>query len=285
MKESVAEKAIKRLRPTGYELVIVDAAQIEARVLAWLADEEWILNAFREKRDVYCEFGPEVYGRIITKSDIEERFVLKTAILGLGFGCGGLKFQKTLLVKSIEQGLEPIRFDVDLCYSIVNKYRTKCEIIKNFWKFVNDKFIAAMLTGCELKYKCLRITKGKIHLPNGLALLYPGLDANVVKQFNCETIQNASYLSARSSTKIYGGLLVENLVQALARIIVADVLREISRKYRVVLITHDEIVFVAPKKEAQEALVWAIELMSKPPVWAPELPLSAEGGHSVSYSK
>lgn len=269
----------------SYELVVVDAAQIEARVVAWLADEEWVLEAFRQKRDIYSEFATDAYKRTITKADTEERFVGKTCVLGLGFGMGGPKLQTTLLTQSINQGLDPVRLPVEICYNLVNTYRDKCRKIKELWKFVNDNFIGAMLTGREFEYKGLRVTKEKIHLPNGLALLYPSLDANIAKTFMGETIQDASYLSARSRSKVYGGLLVENVVQALARIIVADVLRAIASRYRVVLFTHDEVVFVAPKKEAPSALDWAIKQMSLPPMWAPDLPLSAEGGHATYYSK
>lgn len=273
------------LAPPGHALVVVDAAQIEARIVAWLAEEEWVLEAFREKRDLYCEFGQDVYNRIITKADIEERFVSKTAFLGLGFQMGGPKLQTSLLTKSIEQGLEPVRLPVEICYDIVNKYRTKCSKIRDLWKYVNDSFIATMMTGRRLEYKGLSIEEGKINLPNGLALLYPGLDAHITKTMFGEIVQNASYLSARSRSKVYGGLLTENIVQALARIIVAEVMRIIAQKYRVVMMSHDEIVFITKKKEAKKALEWAIALMSVPPSWALDLPLSAEGSYDVCYSK
>lgn len=280
------------LAPKGYHAIAVDASQIEARVVAWLAGEEWILDAFRNKRDLYSEFASDAYGRTITKADEEERFVGKTCILGLGFNMGGPKLQLSLLTQSIAQGLDPVRLPLDVCYSLVSKYRTKCAEIVKLWKFANDRMIGAMLTGNELKYKCLRVEEGKIHLPNGLALLYPGLNANLVKSGSGffkdklgETIQDASYLSGRFRSKLYGGLLVENIVQALARIIVADVMLEIARRYRIVMITHDEIVFIAKEKEADQALEWAIGLMSQSPIWAPDLPLTAEGKHAEFYAK
>jgi len=188
--------------------------------------------------------------------------------------------------------MDPVRLPVEVCYTAVNTYRAKCANITRLWKYVNDNFIAAMLTGRELEYKGLRVSKEQIGLPNGLALLYPGLDANIVetgsRQFGSNfgsTVHDASYSAARTRSKLYGGLLVENIVQALARIVVADVMRIVAQKYRVVMMTHDEIVFLAKKKEAPAALAWAIELMSQPPSWAPDLPLSAEGGHAPEYSK
>jgi len=279
--------------PPGYVIVKPDASQIEARIVAWLLDEEWILEAFREGRDIYCEFGTDAYGRLITKADIEERFVSKTCVLGLGFGMGGPKLQVSILTKSIEQGLPAVRLPLEVCFHLVTKYRQKCRKIESGWKFMNDSGIGAMLSGTELKYKCIEFQKGKVLLPNGLALLYPGITANVVKKGGrgffkgevSEAIHDASYFGANSRNKLYGGLLTENIVQALARIVVADVMRQVAERYRVVAMEHDAIAFLAPIAEAKEALDWVLKLMSIPPHWAPELPLSAEGWYDVKYSK
>lgn len=285
------KKAI--IAPPGYMIVKVDSAQIEARIVAWLFDEDWVLDAFRAGRDIYCEFGSDVYERPITKADTEERFVSKTCVLGLGFGMGGPKLQVSILTKSIEQGMNPVRIPIEVCFLLVTKYRQKCRNIEAGWKFMNDQGIGAMLSGKEMQYKCLTFKKGKIELPNGLALLYPGISANVVRKggrgfFKGETaeaIHDASYFGAKTRNKLYGGLLVENEVQALARIAVADVMRQITERYRVVAMEHDAIVFLAPVAEAQTALDWAIKLMSVSPHWAPDLPLTAEGGFDVCYPK
>lgn len=293
-----AKKVGGRLReaimaPPGHEIVVVDASQIECRVTAWIANELWVLEAFREKRDLYCEFASQAYGRTITKADEEERFVGKTCVLGLGFGMGGPKLQFTLLTQSVNQGLDPVRLPTDVCFRLVSTYRNMCSEIVKFWKYANDQGIGAMLSGHPLDYKCIRFEKGRIVLPNGLALLYPGLNANIArskggrffKGIPQESIHDASYLGSNGKNKLYGGLLTENIVQALARIIVADVMREIARSYQIVMMTHDEIVFLAPVSEAQNALDEAIRLMAIPPVWAPDLPLSSEGKHDVRYKK
>jgi hypothetical protein len=265
---------------------VVDAAQIEARVVAWLANEEWILEAFREKRDLYSEFASTAYGRIITKADQEERFVGKTCVLGLGFGMGGPKLQTSVLTKSIEQGLDPIRLPLEVCSTLVGTYRRECENIVALWATLNNEGITSLITGDQFKHKCVTFGKEHVRLPNGLALLYPGVRGNIAKmRFGEERVFDASYQGSKSRSKLYGGLLTENIVQALARVIVADVMRIIAQKYRVVMMTHDEIVFLANKSEGQKALDWAIGLMSVSPSWAPDLPLSAEGGYGVEYVK
>ncbi len=286
------------LAPEGGVLVVVDAAQIEARVVAWLAGEDWVLDAFRGRRDIYSEFASPVYGRKITKEDEEERFVGKTCILGLGFGMGAPKLQNTLLTQSVNQGLNPVRLSDDMCDTLVTKYRKDCRKIVELWDIMNDQAIAAMYTGTPLEFKGIKFTStqwrpdklntkrlGLAGLPNGLNLMYPELLAHHTKHGSNDKIHNASYLGNYGRTKIYGGYFTENVVQALARIIVGEVMRIIARKYRVVMMTHDEIVFVAPEAEGKAALAWAIELMSQPPWWAPDLPLFAEGGFDVAYIK
>lgn len=84
------------MAPEGQKLYIADLSNIEARMLAWLAKEHELVNAFATGRDVYCEFATQIYGRTITKADPLERYVGKTAILGLGYGMGADKFQATL---------------------------------------------------------------------------------------------------------------------------------------------------------------------------------------------
>ena len=82
-----------------------------------------------------------------------------------------------------------------------------------------------------------------------------------------------------------GPFIVHNCVQALARCIIADQMLEISKKYRIVTMSHDEIVVVCPERQAQKCLDYMIETMSTPPDWASGLPLAAEGGFDTMYSK
>lgn len=280
------KKAI--MSPSADEVIVVaDASQIECRLLAWFFDEDWILDAFREGRDVYCEFGPEVYNRTITKKDEQERFVCKQAILSLGYQCGGPKFQFNLLSKSIDQGLDPVRLPTDVCYKIVERYRTKCANIKAGWDIIGQQGIGAMLTGNAWEYKGLTFQEDEVVLPNGLRLRYHGLNADLRhdKEGN-EIILNASYdSSSKGRSKLYGGLFTENLIQALARIHVASCMRIIAQTRRVVAMEHDAIGFITKKELGQIDLDWCIKLMSTPPTWAPDVPLAAEGKFDERYPK
>lgn len=287
-------KAIKA--PKGYSLVVIDSSQIEARMTAWLAEEEWLLDVFRNKGDPYCEFATTAYGRLITKADKLERFVGKTCVLGLGFQMGGPKLQKSLITSAIMAGMPPVKLELNECYKLVKAYRDKNAKIEALWTFLNDSVLYELANASEDEepriYKCITYGREYIGLPSGLKLLYPeaccdyvennGQGLSATKTVTCS---DGKYDTLEGESKLYGGLLTENVVQALARIVVADQMLKISERYRVVMMTHDEVVFLVPTPEADYALKWGLEIMHTPPAWAPDLPVAAEGGHDVCYSK
>jgi len=292
-KKGDLRKAI--LAPAGERLVVIDSSQIEARVLAWLAEEEWVLEAFREKRDLYVEFASVAYGRPITKADKLERFVGKTCILGLGFQMGGPKLQKTILNQSINQGLPPVRLELNHCYTLVSAYRQKNRKIEALWDFMHNDLLPDLAFAEEGAVAGERrgISWGRewIRLPNGLYLHYPDCRVHMAKSSArglgrpVNVVRDASYKTIEGRTKLYGGIVTENVVQALARVVVAEQMLKIAERYRVVMMTHDEVVFTVPARQADKALEWGLEVMHTPPVWAPDLPVAAEGGHDVCYSK
>lgn len=125
-----------------------------------------------------------------------------------------------------------------------------------------------------------------IKLPNGLFLQYPELTGHVYTNYYSGQygLREASFMR-RTRSKLYGGLLTENVVQALARCIIAEQMLVIDERYQVVTMTHDEIVVIAPEAEADKCLDFMIDVMRTSPEWAEGLPLNAEGGYDVCYSK
>lgn len=269
------------LAPKGHSIVVADSAQIEARVLAWLAAQMDIVHAFANKEDVYKLMASVIYNKPVDQITKDERFIGKICVLGLGYGMGPAKLQQTL-----KQGVmgPPVEISFEECRRIVNIYRSKNYQIKNFWKKM-DAVIAAMLSGASGQLGPLTYGKGYIQLPSGLFLQYYGLHGETEVRHDDLVVQEATYLTRYGRTKLYGGLLTENVVQALARCIVADQMLEISKKYRVVTMTHDEIVVVCPKRQSKKCLDEMIKIMSTPPEWAVGLPLAAEGGFDDCYSK
>jgi hypothetical protein len=269
--------------PKGHQLCVVDSGQIEARTNGWLWGQDDLLEAFQAAdagvgRDAYCLMGDTIYGRTITKADATERFVGKVAVLGLGFQMGAPKLQITLAKGAL--GGPPVYFTLRQCEDIVNKYRRKNDQIVAGWAMCK-KIIEDMADGRTGSWKCLSWGKGYVMLPNGMALKYPDLK----KATGEHGWDEWSYQAGEQRKKIYGGLLCENIVQALARIIVGMQMLAISRKYRVVMTTHDECVTCVKTPQAPKAFDFMVSCFRTPLKWCPDLPLNAEGGFAFNYSK
>ncbi len=270
------------LAPKGHVVVVADSAQIEARVLAWLAQQMDIVNAFATKQDVYKLMASAIYGVPVEDITKDQRFIGKICVLGLGYGMGPQKLQQTLKVGNMGPSVD---ISEDECRRIVNIYRQKNWKIKAFWKKM-DQVITNMTLGIESKEGPLEVGKGFIRLPNGMFLQYFGLHGTAEITRDDLVMTETTYLTRTGRTKLYGGLLTENVVQALARVIIAEQMLKIhDAGYRIVTMAHDEIVIVAKKKDAEKALDFMIKTMSTPPDWAPDLPLAAEGDFADCYSK
>lgn len=270
------------LAPKGHVVVVADSAQIEARVLAWLSQQMDIVNAFATKQDVYKLMASVIYNVPVEDVTKDQRFIGKICVLGLGYGMGPQKLQQTL-----KQGTmgPPVDISEDECRRIVGIYRQKNWKIKAFWKKM-DQVITNMTLGIESKEGPLEIGKGFIRLPNGMFLQYFGLHGTAEITRDDLVMTETTYLTRTGRSKLYGGLLTENVVQALSRIIIAEQMLKIhDAGYRIVTMTHDEIVIIAKKKDAKKALDFMIKTMSTPPDWAPGLPLAAEGDFDDCYSK
>jgi DNA polymerase I-like protein with 3'-5' exonuclease and polymerase domains len=274
------KKALKNavIAPEDHVVINSDSSQIEARVLVWLAGQDDVVEWYREGRDVYSEFASKVYGRPITKKDTTERAVGKTCILGLGYGTGWSKLQQTL---KIATGLN---LDESECQRLVKVYREVNDKVIQLWKTCDEALrdMSAWPSGKEPYYldarNALLVTPKGIRLPNGLYIYYPGLTWDI-----SESKSKYIYKSRRGMISIWGGSVVENVIQALARIIVGEQMLEINKKYRPVLTVHDAVVCVVPETEVGEALSFITTTMSSPPLWATGLPVACEAHHGASY--
>jgi DNA polymerase len=275
------KKALKNAieAPSGHKVINCDSSQIEARILVWLAGQDDIVQLYKDERDVYCEFASNVYGRTITKSDPVERFVGKTCTLGLGYGTGWSKLQHTLKTQPPGADLP----DED-CQNLVKVYRRINDKVIKLWADC-DRALADMANwGEEMKpyylgkHKCLLVTKEGIKLPNGLYIHYPEL-----KKEKVEGKDKFVYKSRKGYISLWGGSVVENVVQALARIVVGEQMIKINDKYKPVLTVHDAVVCVIPSQEIDEATKYITDIMSTAPAWAEELPVACEAKHGKSY--
>ena len=262
------------MAPEGQKLYIADLSNIEARMLAWLAKEHELVDAFATGRDVYCEFATQIYGRTITKADQLERYVGKTAILGLGYGMGADKFQATL-----KTGSPSVDVGDATAQAIVMQYRGMYPNIPRLWSGMKDSLFQMINPrGIGLKYGPLMIQRHALELPNGMRLSYPNLRYQT-GQF--------LYNTEREMIRTHGPRVTENVVQALARLVITDQMLEIQAlpEVDIVLQVHDEIIAIGSEYNADATMDKIIEIMRTAPEWCQDLPLDAEGGVSQVYDK
>ena len=265
------KKAI--LAPEGHVIIDCDSAQIEARVLAWFAQQDDLVEAFRNGEDVYKIMASAIYRKEREEVTPSERFVGKTTILGAGYGMGSAKFQTQLKTFGVSVSTEESA-------RIIATYRETYPSIPTLWKS-GSTAIDAMSKKRTATWGngCISIGAEGILMPNGLYQRYPNLRKIRDKDGKDQYI----YDSRKGAVKLYGGKLTENICQGLARCIIGEQLIKISRKYRVVLTVHDAVACVAPKEEAQEAMAYVMECMRFVPSWAEGIPLNCEAGIGESY--
>ena len=260
--------------PEGQKLFIADLSNIEARMLAWLAKEADLLDAFAQGRDVYCEFASQIYGRTITKDNALERYVGKTAILGLGYGMGHLKFQDTL-----KAGSPSVDVSDSTAAQIVTQYRGMYPNIPILWSRAKDLLFNMMSPNMfGTKYGPLEVARNRLTLPNKMSLNYPEL-----QYIGGEFL----YSTSKGKIRTYGPRLVENIIQALARIVITDQMLEVHAmpEVDVVMQVHDEIIAIGSEVNADVTMDKILQIMKTTPSWCQDLPLDAEGGVSQIYDK
>ena len=278
------KKALKNaiLPLDGHVIMNVDSSQIEARILVWLAGQHDVVEQFRKGEDVYSVFASKVFNREVSKKTPTERFIGKTCVLGLGYGTGAKKLQHTL--KTSPPGAD---LSDQECQRIVKVYRDVNHEVIKLWDKCDKalKFMASWPEGKPFYYldnrKSILVTPGGLRLPNGLYIYYPDLEWKTDESIRGGYV----YKSRRGQVNIWGGAMVENVVQALARIVVGEQMIAINERYKPVLTVHDAIICTAPKDEAQEALDFLMAEMSKAPAWAEGLPITCEGGYGDNYGE
>jgi DNA polymerase len=286
------------MAPPEHEIVVGDSSNIEARVLDVLAGQEDAVQVYRDNDagigpDTYCVLAGKIYHRVVTKADKDERQLGKVAKLGLGYGMGAGKF-----VSAVRAMAKKV-ISEDMSASVVSVYRSTHPHVIMLWKRAEDslKWIQKGVEGQAIDPMGIVVTcKEGILLPNGMKIRYPDLKYKP-KAFGMDVPDAGwTFWNGKAREKIYGGKIVENIVQALARIVVMDQTLVITewcakkastaaagQEYRVVLSVHDEVVSVVPTQDAVECLEFTNWALRQPPKWMPNLPLFSEGGIGARY--
>jgi DNA polymerase len=265
--------------PDGYKFIDCDLSQIEARTLAWLAGADELVEAFDRGDDVYKLMASAIYDKHEDEITKEERFVGKTTILGAGYGMGAVKFRTQLKNFGVE--LEP-----EECDRIIKVYRGTYPEIPKLWRAAGkalDRIMNDQVS--SFGRPDILIVEGKkgIRLPNELHVKYPNLRHEADEDGRIEKVYDTRKGKTILPTRIYGGKVIENVCQALARIVIGEQLLRVAQRYKVVMTVHDAIGCIVPEDEIEEGLQYVKKVMKIRPTWALDLPLNCEGGYGNSY--
>ncbi len=298
--------------PDGYKFVVADLSAIEVRVLAWLTRCPLLLDVFARGQDPYISFAAYLFTKSeqdVTKS---ERQIAKSAVLGCGYQLSGgelkmdccwelvagCKCEEGEVGDEVKTGLWGyaenigIPMEREVAHEAVAAYRERYREVVDFWYAVEDAAVAAVHSGQPQVVNGIRFwtVPEKVlcaDLPSGRRLHYLNPQLGPGK-FNRPSLTHYTHgLKGWVREQLYGGLITENLVQAIARDVLAEgMLRADNCAYNIVGHTHDEIICLELDKwNLEESLQGLIDHMTLPMYWALDLPLAAEGYTAKVYRK
>lgn len=268
--------------PEGMTFAIADYSAIEARVVAWMADEKWRQDVFANGGDIYCMSATQMFGVPVEKhgqnSHLRKKGKVAELACGYGGGVGALR-----KMGGEQMGLTEKEMD-----DIVKKWRRSSPHVVKLWRELGNAAIEAIDT--RLRVKCrhgvsFKYAKGILfmQLPSGRSLAYvqPRYDGREL------TYMGMNQTTRKwERTKTWGGKLTENLIQAIARDCLAVSMSKIQQPgYHIVMHVHDEVIVEVPEDDAEGHLKRIEELMGEPIEWAPGLLLTADGFTSEYYRK
>lgn len=269
--------------PKGHLLVISDASQIEARMLAWQAGHAEKLAVFASGQDVYSHTASIIYNRHIDKDrDPDERFVGKVLELGAGYGAGAVKMRHMFM---IGQFGPPVFMELDEVKGHLNTWRYRAnKPIVDLWQMYNEDLIAAFYNETTIERGCVvfegRNGTGYIHGPDGSFMKYPEIHAS--------SDGGLAYNSRNGTVRFWGGIIAENITQWLSGMLLKQQMLKIEEEMPdapIVTTTHDEVVLCAPERKAEEYERRVRAIMSETRDWCRGVPLSADTKVSPLYNK
>ena len=269
----------------GKDFVCADLSQIEARVTAWLAQCKWRMDAFANKEDIYSRSAERMFNIPEVHKGMPERQMGKCAELGLGFGGGPNAIDRVAPDFFRTVGLEKVT-------EIVRKWRGANPEICDLWRRLERAFRESLrssvcrvtvVDSVRLVFKYDGRT-ASITLPSGRALYYKGVHMDERHDLYYLDYSRGGEHAVR--TKIWGGVLTENIVQAIARDILVDIMRRVQNAYctyKCVGTVHDEVWYLVD--DGVEAYANLIQEMERPIEWAPGLVTTGDGFYSDRYIK
>lgn len=272
----------------GYCFVIADYSAIEARVTAWLVRETWRQNAFADGKDIYCASASQMFGVPVVKHGVNGHLRQKGKIaelaLGYGGGVGALK----------AMGGEAMGLTEEEMQEIVTRWRSSSPRIVAFWKTLDKAFRNAIKGGCTTLDRDMAVynKQGNVYikLPNGRSIAY--VNPRITDEYQVEYMGLNQTTRKWEWTGSWGGKLTENVVQAIARDCLCEVLAKLELlDFKPAMHVHDEVICEVPATSSdgtdfrQQELDWMESIMGQSPTWAQDLILTADGFYSDYYRK
>lgn len=265
------------LAPSGHTVLVGDSSNIELRTVMALSGQEDVLDKLGAGIDLYCDFASKLFGRDITKADKAERFLGKTAMLGLQYGAGAKRFQEMVrLAKRVDPSVELI--DENRAHSIVDLYRSVHWKVVQLWKRCNDVILPDIANGCTM----LNVDVNGWFITQWDGFGRPGEPGVMYNDLKYDG-KDWTYQMGRQRINIHGAKVVENLSQHAAMQIVMWQTARINQRYPVKLSVHDEAVCVVPNDELTEAQAYMEECLAMTPKWCRSIPVACETGTGSSY--
>lgn len=267
------------LAPAGHTVLVGDSSNIELRTVMALAGQDDVLDKLGAGVDLYCDFASKLFGRTITKADKPERFLGKTAMLGLQYGAGAKRFQEMVrLAKRVDPSVELI--DENRAHSIVDLYRSVHWKVVQLWKRCNDVILPDIANGCTM----LNVDVNGWFITQWDGFGRPGEPGVMYNDLKYDG-KDWTYQMGRQRINIHGAKVVENLSQHAAMQIVMWQTARINQRYPVKLSVHDEAVCVVRDDELIEARAYMEECLAMTPKWCRSIPVSCETGVGPSYGE
>ena len=284
----------------GHVITVRDLSGIEMRMNLWFCEQDDLLELVGSGGDIYCKAAEGIYAHPVNKKEHPmERQVGKVATLGLGYQMSWKTFQATMAGGPM--GMDPIFFPDSFCKQVKAAYDRDNPMIKQMWAFLGNVVIPAMcdpLCDMELgRHGCVKVRYQKLILPSGRELQYPGLHCHMMEHARGVDYEYRYDDGTRNRHKqvvwkrIYGGALLENIIQAVARDVIVHHLVQIedtlceSGSGWVIGSVHDEILSSVLSDKAEAMFDRMGTIMATPPQWCFDLPLASEGGFDKVYSK
>lgn len=268
---------------SGCRFIVADFSAIEARVLAWFAGEQWRLDTFAEGGDIYCASASKMFGVPVVKHGVNGHLRQKGKIAELALGYGGAVGALTSM-GALDMGLQEEELQ-----PLVSQWRNSNPHITKFWWDVDAAAVKAVKERTEVVLGKLSFSYRSgilfVTLPSGRKLSYikPRMTQN---RFGRESLSYEGVGESKKWVRIetYGPKLVENIVQATARDLLAQAMLRIRNKgFEIVMHIHDEAVLEVP--EGVSGVEEICQIMAEQPDWAAGLPLRADGYECVFYKK